>query len=44
MVTRVVFNSLLKQFNMTWCQVVSKTTMCNVHMDLQLKLKYVVVL
>jgi len=44
MVIRVMLDNLLKQLNMTWCQVVSKTTMCNFHMDLQLKLKYVVVL
>jgi ribosome-associated toxin RatA of RatAB toxin-antitoxin module len=39
-----MLDNLLKQFNMTWCQVVSKTSMCNVHMDLHFKLKYVVIL
>jgi hypothetical protein len=44
MVIGVVLDSLLKQFNMTWCQILFKTTMCNVHMDLRLKLKYTVIL
>ncbi len=37
MVTEVMLDSLLKQLNITWCHVVFKTTMCNVHMDLHLK-------
>jgi hypothetical protein len=37
MVTRVLLNNLLKKLNMTYCQVMFKTTVCNVHMDLHLK-------
>ncbi len=37
MVTKVMLCNLLKQLNITWCHVVFKTTMCNVHMDLHLK-------
>jgi hypothetical protein len=37
MVTRVMSNGLLEQLNMMLCHVMSKTTMCNVHMDLHLK-------
>jgi hypothetical protein len=37
MVIKVMLDSLFKQLNMAWCQVVSKTIMCNVHVDLHLK-------
>jgi hypothetical protein len=33
MVIRVMLDGLFKQLNMTWCRVVYKTTMCNVHVD-----------
>jgi hypothetical protein len=35
MVTRIMSNG--EQLNMMWCHVMSKTTMCDVHMDLYLK-------
>jgi len=37
MITRVMSNGLLEQLNMMWCHVMSKTTMCDVHVDLHLK-------
>jgi hypothetical protein len=44
MVTRVMSNGLLEQLNMMWCHVMSKTTMCDVHMDISdvnyINLKY----
>jgi hypothetical protein len=37
MVTKIMLHNLFNQLNMTWCQVLSKTIMCNDHMDLHLK-------
>jgi hypothetical protein len=33
LVIRVMLDNLFKQLNMTWCQVVSKAIMCNVHIS-----------
>jgi hypothetical protein len=43
MVIKVMPENLFKQPNMTWSHVVSKTIMCNVHVDLHIKYKYVVI-
>ncbi len=39
MVIRVMSDGLFKQPNMTWCHIVSKTIVCNVHVDVHFFLK-----
>jgi hypothetical protein len=36
MVTKVTLNSLLKQLNITLCQVMSKTTMCGLTLKIKI--------
>jgi hypothetical protein len=43
MVIKVTPDGLFKQLNMTWCHVVSKITMGNVHVDVHLKQKYILI-
>jgi ribosome-associated toxin RatA of RatAB toxin-antitoxin module len=37
MITKVMLDNLFEQFSMTWYHVMSKITMCNVHLDLHLR-------
>jgi len=37
MVIKITLENLFKQLIKTWSHVVSKTTMCNVHVDLHIK-------